>query len=272
VSLSNPQWCAAECLGRVRARFAPQDGVRIGRIGSLRFEYDFGLDPSMRQMCVGAYEHGVVGLMRSLLRPGDTFVDVGANVGYLSCVGAQAVGPQGRVLSFEPIPRYHERLRKCIEMNPGYQWDAFQHAVGERDHEPEMAMSRGNIGWNTIVPGQIPLDQVRESFPVRVRALDSCLHEAGVERVRLLKVDTEGYEGSVFAGFRDYLSGGSVDHIIAEINKPAWEQIGSDFERAMADLADWGYDARDTRRPYRAVDLQDLHWAPDIWFARRGAA
>lgn len=271
VAVANPQWCAAECLGRLRVRFAPNEGTRVGSIGSVRFEYDFQLDPSMRVMYVGAYEHGVTGLMRKLLRSGDTFVDVGANVGYMSCVAAQRVGPSGRVLSFEPMPDHHQRLRKCIELNPGYQWEAFQHAIGDGEGEAKLVASHRNIGWNTIVPGQIPDDQVRSTISVRVRALDACLGEARVERVRLLKIDTEGYEGFVLAGLREHLSAGRIEHLIIEINRPQWEAMGVDFHRTMAELADWGYVARETRRPYRPADLDHLHWAPDIWFSHRMA-
>lgn len=272
VAIANPLWCAAEAIGRLKLRLAPTEGKRVGSIGPVRFEFDFQLDPSMRLMYVGAYEHGVTTLMRRLLRAGDTFVDVGANVGYLSGVAAQCVGETGRVFSFEPMPDHHARLQKCIAMNPSLQWQAFQHAIGAEEGEASLVVSRRNIGWNTIVPGQIPEDQVRSTVQVRVRALDDCLQEAGVARVRLLKIDTEGYEGSVLAGARKYLSEGRIDHLIIEINRPQWDALGLDFNATLRQLADWGYEFRETRQPYRLADMDRLHWAPDIWFKRRASS
>ena len=56
-------------------------------------------------------------MLDSILRPGDTFVDVGANVGRTTLHGAARVGPEGRVFSFEPQPECCERIREAIADN-----------------------------------------------------------------------------------------------------------------------------------------------------------
>ena len=54
------------------------------------------------------------------LKEGDTFIDIGANVGYISVFAMGLVGKTGSVHSFEPVPQYFNRLKIIKEDNPGY--------------------------------------------------------------------------------------------------------------------------------------------------------
>jgi len=58
-------------------------------------------------------------MLRRVVEPGDTVIDVGADVGYLSLVLRSCVGEGGRVIRFEPIPKIFDRLRDHVELN-GY--------------------------------------------------------------------------------------------------------------------------------------------------------
>ncbi len=55
-------------------------------------------------MALGAYEPQVAKLISEVLKPGDTFYDVGSNAGYYVLVAARSVGPLGKVIAFEPVP------------------------------------------------------------------------------------------------------------------------------------------------------------------------
>src|SRR5512144_1629305 len=54
-------------------------------------------------------------IVKDILRPGDTFIDVGANIGWYTLFGARAVGTSGRVIAVEPELRARNRLRKHID-------------------------------------------------------------------------------------------------------------------------------------------------------------
>src|SRR4051794_24641093 len=54
---------------------------------------------------LGNFEPSTVDFAVRALRSGDVFLDVGANVGYFTLAAARAVGPAGRVVAFEPLPR-----------------------------------------------------------------------------------------------------------------------------------------------------------------------
>jgi FkbM family methyltransferase len=56
-------------------------------------------------------------LLSKLLEPGGTFIDVGANIGLYSLAAARIVGPDGRVLAFEPSPRERGLLERNVARN-----------------------------------------------------------------------------------------------------------------------------------------------------------
>jgi FkbM family methyltransferase len=221
-------------------------------------------------MLAGAYETHVTRIIRMLLKPGDSFVDVGANIGYLSCVAATRVGPTGRILSFEPAPPYYTRLRRAREMNPRYQWDTFQVAVAQASGTAHLALSSRNIGWNTLVPGQIPTGAVEQVVSVPTVSLDAALASAGAEHVRLLKVDTEGYEGHVLLGTAGYLREARVDHILVEMLPSQYSTLGLNAEQVVGLLYDCGYEPYASRHPYHRLVASDLVDGTDVWFRGRG--
>src|SRR5690606_5085565 len=92
--------------------------------------------------------------IRALLRPGDTFIDVGANIGLLSLLGAHAVGARGRVIAFEPAPDMHERLRWHIDTNRLPQVLAHRLALSEREATLALTAPADNPGAATL--GALP--------------------------------------------------------------------------------------------------------------------
>jgi FkbM family methyltransferase len=258
----------SEAAARVRVHFAPRHGARRGTVGPVQFDFEFDLDRAVRRMYAGAYETAIVGLLHQILRPGDTFVDVGANIGYLSSIAAGVVGPSGRVISFEPAPSYFERLAAIRQLNPQYRWQVYQRGLGATDCCAQLAVSSKNIGWNSMVPGQIPPDVVAQTVSIPIRRLDDCLEEDGVDRVRLLKIDVEGYEGSVILGAEASLRSGRIDHLIVEVQPDQYAALGLDFRQVMGLLDECGYRAYATRHPHPGVQARDLREYADLWFRR----
>src|SRR5689334_17792000 len=77
----------------------------------------------------GTYEPNTLCVVQALLRPGDCFIDVGANVGLFSLVASRWVGPAGHVYSFEPSAREYEALRDNLRRNGLSEETAFRLAV-----------------------------------------------------------------------------------------------------------------------------------------------
>src|SRR5208282_5758959 len=74
---------------------------------------------AMVQRAMSAYEPAKHALIRRRLRPGMTFIDVGANKGDFTLLAARLVGESGTVISIEPEPENHSMLLRSIELN-GY--------------------------------------------------------------------------------------------------------------------------------------------------------
>jgi FkbM family methyltransferase len=131
-------------------------------------------------------------LLRKLLRPGMTVVDVGANIGYYLLLAEQAVGTDGRVICIEPSSENLPELRRNIEINALANVCLYAIALG--DHEGETGLQTGiNSG---IIDGR------GGTYTVPLRRLDQVV----AERVDFLKIDVEGYEGQVLAGAEDLLA------------------------------------------------------------------
>lgn len=124
----------------------------------------------------------------SRLRPGDTFVDVGANVGWLSLLAAQRVGPSGSVVAIEPHPRTFAFLCENVRLNGFANVRLIHAAAGSRTGETGVSDFRSDDMNHLCSNAEIK---------VPVVTLDS-LAIAG--RVALLKTDTEGFEPFVVEG------------------------------------------------------------------------
>jgi len=126
------------------------------------------------------------------LRLGDTFIDVGANIGALTLAASKIIGPNGLVLSFEPHPRTFKYLSGNIELNKIRNIKAFNVALGER--ERTIGFTNKRCDDQNEIGGQ--------GVEVQVKTLDACVPD---RPVRLLKIDTEGFELPVLQGATEVL-------------------------------------------------------------------
>jgi FkbM family methyltransferase len=163
----------------------------------------------------GRYEEGTVALMNKLLKPGDCFVDVGANIGYLTLVAARLVGPTGSVIAFEPLPKAREWLERNVALNNATQVVVRAEAVCDRT-----ATAVLNIGpdHHTSTSSLLSTPGSHGEAVVPCVRLDDALPDA--TRVRVLKIDVEGVEHLVVEGASRTLDLHAPD-IIIELNGPA---------------------------------------------------
>jgi FkbM family methyltransferase len=152
--------------------------------------------------------------------PGQTVVDVGANIGVFSLWAAGRVGPAGRLVAIEPNPEAAIWLRR----NVGPFDDrarAFELACGDREEQLELMYPPHRLSVGSF----LPRDDRTEVVTVPVRRLDDILDEQGVGVIDLLKVDVEGVEAAVLRG---------AGHSLARTRRLALEVAGSDLDEATA--------------------------------------
>jgi FkbM family methyltransferase len=228
------------------------------------FEYDaIHATPAMY---FGAYALALIDLMKRFLRPGDTFLDVGANIGYLSAVGAGLVGTSGQVHSFEPIPVYFRRLQRLAELNPNYTIVANPCAAGDREGTAQADISI-EPGENTLVPNFTNKELVKDRIDVSVIRLDDYIETKRLTKIVLIKIDTEGFELPVLLGLQKFFERAErLPAILCEIDPRAYTPLGHKATDFPAYMSRYGYRARQVVRPSRPIDVAGLNHVDDVLF------
>ena len=151
---------------------------------------------SLYECCYRQYkswiEVGDVQVLRTLVKPGSSVLDVGANVGFFTRLFAQWVTNGGRVIALEPEAANYDRLQRMVNRNQfGGVVDTIQAAVAETSGTLKLAI-------NPIHPADHKLAD--QGVSVRALTLDDLLAERAWPRVSLIKVDVQGAEERVLRG------------------------------------------------------------------------
>ncbi|MGH9104424.1 MAG: FkbM family methyltransferase [Acidimicrobiales bacterium] len=146
----------------------------------------------------GSYEPDVSAALRRVLSPGQTFVDIGANIGWFSLLGASLVGPAGRVVAVEPNPLNVTLLRDSAKDNGFDNIEVVAVALGRSPCAVALETD-GSNGRVISIDGP-PAEPVEASFVVAAQPLDAVLERAGVDHVDAMKIDVEGAEPLVLEG------------------------------------------------------------------------
>jgi FkbM family methyltransferase len=162
----------------------------------------------------GDLDRKITWVCRRLVRPGDRVLDVGANLGLVTMILAKLVGPTGHVEAFEPIPTMCDLLEQAIVHNGLRNVRLHRVALGDEAGELTLSVPPGHAGSASFVPERRSPDD--EEIVVPVRTLSDIM--SGVrDRVRLMKLDVEGYESQVFAGGADYFDRTPPEAVIFEL-------------------------------------------------------
>ena len=240
------------------------------RIGNVVFECDLGQYHGTAPMYFGSYALLVIETMKRFLKPGDVFIDVGANIGYLSAAGAELVGVRGEVHCFEPVPAYFERLRRLAELNPEYRIVANPCAAGEKPGVSTIYVTR-EPGQSTLVPRYKTGPEIVTTADVSVVRLDSYIVSRRIGRIALIKIDVEGFELPVLKGLRGYLEQSTHrPAIICEIAPRAYPLMGRRVPELVSFMAKYGYSARDLIDNSTPVDLCEIDHVEDVLLVAAG--
>ena len=191
----------------------------------------------------GVWEQGQVDLFSRLVCPGETALDIGANIGHHTVALSKMVGEAGKVIAFEPQMQMFNLLNANIVLNRCQNVLPYKLAVGSSPASLKM----GAISYDDFLPfGSLGIQ--REPTPtsqgesVDVVRLDDFLPKldlAGAP-VSLMKVDVQAHELFVFQGAKEFLR--KVQPSISFEVGPYWMQkAGYDWRDILALLEDLGY-------------------------------
>ncbi len=136
-----------------------------------------------------------------VLRPGDVFVDIGANLGYFTLVAANAVGRSGCVHAFEPEPRNFALLQRNVVLNSFSHVACHQMAIGARSSAATLHLSGANLGAHSLMDKQ----DLGDGITVPLKTLvDALANES--RPLRMIKIDIQGLEMDVLKGMEGRLA------------------------------------------------------------------
>ena len=148
--------------------------------------------------------------------------DIGANCGSFTLRLADAAGAGSEIRAFEPNPIMYARLQKNLSMNTVAQTVVVHNcALGAESGTAKLNLVPGNFGEASLKAEKANAETVE----VKVEPLADFFEDAdGFERI-MIKIDVEGYEDVVFAGFFDKVPSAKWPHdiLIETEHKDNWD-------------------------------------------------
>ena len=210
------------------------------------------LDPDDYFQCMmyyGRFCPEILQVLQKFVRLGDTVLDIGAQLGYFSLQVARLVSSTGRVYCFEPDPRSFARLDDAIRLSRVDWIKSFQTALSAREGTMDFYLSP-TLGWSTGVKNSHLEDLQQVS--VRTAPLDLMVSRGEIpSRIRLAKIDVEGFEMEVLRGMRNVLAE-SRPILVLEINVQMLHAQGTSPSEIVRFLESFEYRAS-------RID-KDLRW------------
>jgi FkbM family methyltransferase len=218
----------------------------------------------------GVFELPVSETIWRLLAPGELAIDAGANIGYMTGLMASRVGPNGRVLAFEPHPELFRRLsdnvRRWTEDSTTGDITLYNLALSERsgiNHLYTTEEFDENMGTASLRP---PADgRGGHAFKVTLSRLDTLL-SAG-ENVGLAKVDVEGNELNVLYGAGDLLAECRLRDIVVEESEPLPTAVSELLESSGYRLFGLEQRIRGTVLSSAYSEAANPHWGAPTYLA-----
>ena len=190
---------------------------------------------------LGSYEFDKQALFEATVRPGTVVFDLGGHVGYYTLMASELVGPSGRVVTFEPVPRNLAYLREHLRMNRVENVTVIEAAVSD-------------------VEGTVPFDSGPSStmgrltsdgeLQVRTVALDLLISRGELPAPDCLKIDIEGAEFLALLGARVTLAREHPTIFLAT--------HGDEVHRRCCDLL------RELDYELRPIDGMELHRSSEV--------
>jgi FkbM family methyltransferase len=194
----------------------------------------------------GVWEPSLTAWLTRTLRPGDVFVDVGANVGYFSLLAAPIVGHTGSVVAIECSPAAYAELLRNLAVNQIGNVRPVRAAVAADERVLAIYEPRGIHSITTSVPDS---EDLEPSFTIAAKPLPNLLRPAELTGARVIKVDIEGGEHAALSGLAPVLDSARPDlEIVVEVNEAMLAKQSHTIAETTALLTDRGF------HPYRLVN------------------
>jgi FkbM family methyltransferase len=240
----------------------PDEGI-FSRRGVV-YELDLSQGIDFAIYLGGMFERSTAVALAKLTEPSSLVLDIGANIGAHTLHLASLVGPQGRVMAFEPTDFAYRKLSRNLALNPSLasRVEAFHCFLTASDGAgvPHAIYSSWPLAAEAGLHAK-HLGREMQTESAQARSLDSILSECADRKVQLVKLDVDGYECDVLRGATTMLR--EVRPIfVMELAPYVLEERGASLDQLLSYFLPQGYvfyDERTERRlPSKAKELQRL--------------
>lgn len=169
---------------------------------------------------MGVYDLALSEAIWRFIDLGETAIDIGANIGYMTEIMAERVGKSGRVIAFEPCPGIYEELEFNIQTWQDLKgWNPIELkkvALSNKTGTGLLRLPTYNRGEAAIVENKesVNTDETLNVYEVNLNQLDNILDRN--TKIGVLKIDIEGHEFSAFQGAEKTLKSQQIRDIFFE--------------------------------------------------------
>jgi FkbM family methyltransferase len=245
-AINNPDRVIAKVAGGFRMLLDTSDFLQ-------RMLYTMGdFDPPVRKA------------IQRLLKPGDVFIDIGANVGFYALCASKIIGNYGKVFAFEPSPEAFAALCTNISLNGAENIVAVQIALSDSVGPAKLFVDTAHNSGATSM--RVSPNASRE-ITVMLDTYDHYALEHRLPAPALVKIDVEGAEGMVLKGMPNLLAQLKRPAVILEVSELSLKQLGSSKEEVFAIMEKNGYRANLLSTPRVSIySKTNIHFQYDVLF------
>jgi FkbM family methyltransferase len=189
------------------------------------FGYKINLNPldlTQKKMLLFDISPKCRDFIKKTVNKGDTFFDIGANVGFYSLLASTLVGT-GKVFAFEPNPNTCSKLQESIKLNKIKNINVLNEGLGDYNGQIELHLPT-SIGNET---GTMVKTEWGKSIIVPVNTLDCICNKFSIDKIDYLKIDVDGFEPNVFKGAKYLFKERKIKVIQSEFSDYWLKQNGS---------------------------------------------
>ena len=185
------------------------------------------------------------------IKEGDVVLDLGANIGYFTCLFAQLVGEKGKVFSFEPEPNNFKLLQKNVEVNGYKNVILEQKAVSNIKSKIKMYISNSPKDHRIY-----PTEDNQESIEIECITLDEFFKDYN-KKIDFIKSNIQGADYAAFKGMKSTFEKSKSNIVMAiEFNPAMIKEFGSgDSEEFLDQLLDNNFKLHDLRWQEKIIPI-----------------
>lgn len=205
------------------------------------------------------FERNEIKIFSNLIRPGMIIIDAGANIGLYSLIAGKLVGNNGKVISFEPSKETYLRLTNNIKLNKLFNVIPVNCGLGDTPNEQLfLRQDIGNLDAERyLFPSNTPpllklqnINEINTQELIQVDTLDNYCLKNSIEKIDLIKIDTEGFEFYILKGASNMLINNPEVIILMECT-PLGTARASTSQEEVFDLL-------------RSYDFKIFYWSDNL--------